>query len=250
MRILCILLLLTAGIVCPQSRKPYIESFDHGPGGWYADRYYALPVWDGIAYSFSPWWVDANHAPPGAGYLHMLMWTYTDKRWYQGSDAYTRKLPYKGARFAEENYSRDLTNATLTVRLRGELDAKGAKLVFLVQAVTNKTTANMALTGQPFRVTEDWTRQSVILRPDSKQWTCLGSRHDMTKDYGCDDIATVLKDVNMDIIFILLPIKVVPADKSIRDPNQPRAVADYVVDPQYLPKGLVMFDLIRIDYPN
>jgi len=36
------------------SRQPYVEMFDHGPGGWYADRYYTLPVWDGVAYCLSP----------------------------------------------------------------------------------------------------------------------------------------------------------------------------------------------------
>ena len=25
----------------------------------------------------SPWWIDYNHAPPGAGYLHMLFCTFT-----------------------------------------------------------------------------------------------------------------------------------------------------------------------------
>src|SRR6188768_4142229 len=65
-------------------REAYLETFDHGPGGWYADRRYALRVWDGVAYCYSPWWVDANHAPPGAGYLHLVLWMHTDKRNYEG----------------------------------------------------------------------------------------------------------------------------------------------------------------------
>jgi hypothetical protein len=32
-------------------RNHYMETFDSGPGGWYRDRYYAMPVWDGAAYS-------------------------------------------------------------------------------------------------------------------------------------------------------------------------------------------------------
>src|SRR5712672_957512 len=74
----------------PPLRRTYVETFDNGPGGWYADRRYALPVWDGVAYCHSPWWLDANHAPPGAGYLHLLMWIYTDKREYEGKEDVTK----------------------------------------------------------------------------------------------------------------------------------------------------------------
>jgi len=43
--------------VCNADAAPrvYIETFDNGPGGWYADRYYALPVWDDVAHCYSPW---------------------------------------------------------------------------------------------------------------------------------------------------------------------------------------------------
>src|SRR2546423_295269 len=34
-----------------------------GPGGWYSNRQDPLRVWDGNAYCYSPWWLDANHAP-------------------------------------------------------------------------------------------------------------------------------------------------------------------------------------------
>ena len=89
-------------------RRTYVETFDDGPGGWYGGRKFALPVWDGVAYCYSPWWVDANHAPPGAGYLHMLLWVYTNKTHYEVDDDYTRSLPYRYSRFAEEGYSRNL----------------------------------------------------------------------------------------------------------------------------------------------
>ena len=51
--------------------RTYVTTFDDGPGGW-VGRKVALEVADGIAISRSPWWVDANHAPPGGGYLHLL----------------------------------------------------------------------------------------------------------------------------------------------------------------------------------
>jgi hypothetical protein len=121
---LIVLLVSSAGRAADSSRTPYIETFDHGPGGWYADRRYALSVWDGVAYCYGPWWVDANHAPPGAGYLNLIMWIYTKKNWYQADNAYTRSLPYVGSSFAEQNKSTNLTNARLSVRLRGDVDLK------------------------------------------------------------------------------------------------------------------------------
>jgi hypothetical protein len=236
----------------PPLRRTYIETFDRGPGGWYADRYFSLPVWDGVAYCYSPWWLDANHAPPGAGYLHLLLWLDTNKSNYEGKEDIIKSMPYVGNRFAEGGYSRDFTNVRLTVRMRGEADLKGAQILILVQAKTAKTTPNMVLSGQPLKLTKDWSEQTVTLKPDPKEWTCLGSRHDMTDEYGCDDIATVLKDVNEDIIFVLFPVKAVPASPEITGPeiDRLRAVKDYPVLQDALPKGLIMFDTIRIEYPS
>ena len=86
---------------------------------------------------------------------------------------------------------------------------QGSQLVLLAQAETSGTTANMVLTGQPFRITRDWSEQSVRLVPDPAQWTCLGARRD-NRSYGCAEIADVLKDVNLDLILILFPLKIVP----------------------------------------
>jgi len=178
------------------------------------------------------------------------MWLYTDKKRYQDNDEYTRGLPYLGSRFADQGFSRNLTNARLKVRLRGDVDLKGSQMVFVVQAKTDKSTANFVLTGQPFKITHDWSEKTAVLAPDPKQWTCLGARHDMTKEYGCDDIAKVLKDVNLDIIFALFPLKSVPACNGVTDIDKLRASKDYVVDQQTLPKGLIMFDTVSIQYPR
>jgi hypothetical protein len=72
-------------------------------------------------------------------------------------------------------------------------------MLFLAQTQMAKTTANMLLTGQPFKITHDWSEQTIALPPDPGQWTCLGACHDMQSEYGCDDIATVLSDFNLDI---------------------------------------------------
>lgn len=245
-------------------KKTYIETFDNGPAGWAADLRLPLPVWDGVAYCFGPWSLDANHAPPGAGYLHLLMYLLTAAKRLNPADAKERG----GNRFVSEGYSTNLTNAKLSVRLRGVMDLAGplcnyhkpvprpdlggAQLLLLVQAQVEgppKTTPNFILTGQPFKITPDWSEQTVQLVPDPAQWTCLGGRHDMTHVYGYGEIAEVLRDVNVDIIFILFPLTVVPIGK-VEDIHRQWAARDYKVDMEHLPKGLVMFDTVKIEYPE
>ena len=227
--------------------RVYLENFDQGDGGWYANRISALPVWDGVAYCHGPWFLDPNHAPPGAGYLHLVMWLFTDGRWYQNPRVLER-VPYTHNSFVEQGFGTRLSNARLTIRMRGEVDAKGAQLLLLAQAETDKTTANMVLSGQPFKVTKDWSEQTVTLVPDPEQWTCLGSRHDSTHKYGCDDIARVLEDVNVDIIFVWFPLDVVPRSGDLPDMHIPRAGQDYPVDRDRLPKGLIMFDYVKLQF--
>ena len=55
----------------------YRETFDDGPGGWFgwidnAAGPRRLEVRESALVTRSPWWIDYNHAPPGAGYLHLL----------------------------------------------------------------------------------------------------------------------------------------------------------------------------------
>lgn len=244
--------------------KAYTETFDSGPGGWVADLASVLPVWDGAAHCFSPWSVDANHAPPGAGYLHLLMYLPTAI----GGLGSAGDERHGANRFIAEGFSTDLTHARLSVRLRGTLDLTGplcnnhkpvpqpdlggARLVLLAQARLDgppKTVANFVLTGQPFSVTPDWSEQTVELVPEADQWTCLGARHDLVDFYGYGDIGDVLRDVNVDLIFVLFPIHVAPIGP-VDDIDRQWAAKDYKVDMQYLPKGLVMFDTVQIEYPG
>ena len=231
-----------------QSRETYVENFDKGPGGWVANRYHPLPIFDGVAYCFGPWYLDSHHAPPGAGYLHMLMYLHTNPK------AHNEKVGGKN-RFLEQRQSTDLTNARLTVRLRGEIDLQGAQLVLLAQAATQGTTANFVLSGQPLRITHEWSEQTITLVPEPSQWTCLGARESMKSRYGCADIAAVLKDVNVDLIFVLFPLKVVSWGE-VKEPHKLRAGEDYPNEPsypvyqKYLPKGIVMFDWLKIEYPR
>jgi hypothetical protein len=246
MRLRALFLLAAAGAALPAAAKDvYFEDFTDGPGGWVANRFEPLPVFDGAAYCFGPWYLDSHHAPPGAGYLHMLMWLHTKQ------ETLPAGLPN---RFIDAKKSTDMTNAALSVRLRGEIDLQGAQLLLLAQGRTAKTTANFVLSGQPFRVTRDWSVQTVKLSPDPSQWTCMGARESMQRVYGCDDISLVLKDLNVDLIFVLFPLKVVPIG-DVKEPHKLRAgqgfpnEPSYQVQEKYLPKGIVMFDWVKIDYP-
>ena len=228
----------------PASRRPYIETFDNGPGGWIADDIKPLSVWDGTAYCHGPWFVDANHCHPGAGYLHLLMYIHTHKSCLNalGQDN----------RFVDGGYSRDFTNARLTVRLRGQIDLQGAQLLLHVQttvAGAQWPRPNYTLTGQPFTVTQEWSEQTVTLDPDPDQWTYMGARHDADRYDAPVPIADSLRDVNVDIIFVLFPLTIVPMAE-VADLHTPYAGKDYPVDPKSLPRGLVMFDTVRIDYPD
>jgi len=246
-----LLMLLGALVLAKEtdpSRTPYVHHFSDGNGGWFSDNNNKVVIWDGVANCYSPWFLDANHAHPGAGYLHLILWIYTDSRWYQPGARGVERLPYRTSSFADQGKSKDLRNARLTVRLRGEVDLKGAQLLVLAQATTSKTTANMVLSGQPIPLTENWSDQTIVLANDPKQWTCLGARKGREEEYGCDAIDTVLADVNCDLIFVLFPLKVTPAWPGTDSPGRYGGV-DYPADIQNLPKGLIQFESIRIEYP-
>ena len=104
--------------------------------------------------------------------------------------------------------------------------------------------------GQPFAITEDWSEQTITLDPDPEQWKCMGSRHDRTDFYGWGDISDVLRDLNDDIIFVLHPLDVVPAEPIDGDPHRLKAGEDYQVDRSRLPAGYVMLDEVRIEFPG
>lgn len=135
----------------------------------------------------------------------------------------------------------------MTVRLRGNVELRGAEMMLLVQADVPGTRTNFVLTGQPFKVTTNWSEQTIILIPDPTQWVCLGARHDETDFYGYGNIADVLQDVNMDIIFVLFPLQIVPVGP-VTDIHKLRPHRDYEVDWHYLPQGEFEIDTVRIEY--
>lgn len=227
----------------------YEETFDQGPGGWFGWGSNSigpkpLEIRDGYALSRSPWWIDYNHAPPGAGYLHLLAMLLTrgpfgeHQREVQGENL-----------FVSRNFGPDFTNARITLRLKGELLERGARFCLLVQSIQQGICSGWMLTGQPFTVTPDWSEQTVTAVPDPQQWTSLGSRHDRMEFYGSIDLPQVLKQVNTNILLVLFPLDVAPMGPISGDPHYLRPEKDYPVWRSRLPEGYVQFDTIRIEFP-
>lgn len=233
-------------------RQTYVETFDDGPGGWMqciGNGDYGvspLEIDNGAIVSRSPWWIDYNHAPPGAGYLHLLAALHTR---HAANFPQTFKNAGGENHFIAGDFPVDFTNARVTVRLRGEVEMRGAQMVFLAQGRVGDHIVGQLLTGQPFEVTPEWSTQTVILSPDPTQWTCLGSRRDRTETYGWGEAAAVLRNLNLDFIFVLFPLDVVPTEP-IADPHLLKAGEEYSVDRSRLPEGYIAIDEVKIQFTS
>lgn len=232
-----------------QQHITYTESFDDGYGGWTGQEkpgeLRALELVDGTVTARSPFMLDANHAPPGGGYLHILFILQTSDR----PGVTERYTGYSGTnRFLAGGYPTDFTDAKMTLRLKGDLEPRGSELVLLAQATVGQVEVNHVLTGQPLQVTPEWSEQTVTLAPDERQWLCLGSRHDLNHQYGYGAIKDVLRDVNFDIILVLFPVDVMPAEPIDGDPDVLRAGRDYAVDESRLAEGHVTLDEVSIEF--
>jgi len=231
----------------------YRHSFAGGdPGGWLGWRSNAegaerIRFEGGAAISSSPWWVDYNHAPPGGGYLHLPYALHTFHP--PGFPEQYRELGGEN-RFVAEGFPRDFRNAILRFTLKGELELRGAQLLLLVQSKTGGKYVNYILTGQPMEVTPEWNCRTLHLTPDPAQWTCIGSRHDRRAFYGDAPVEDVLADVNGDIILVLFPLDVRPADPIDGDPHRLRAGEEYPVDGRYLPAGNLRLQSVEIEFPE
>jgi hypothetical protein len=236
-------------------KRMYEEHFDNGPGGWWecaagGGGMKPLLCQDSAVTSRSPWTVDFNHAPPGKGYLHLPFVLMTRPKDRYRAD---RLDPVAGSnRFINDEYPRDFTNARFTVRLRGDLDAKDAQLVLLVQThvAAKDVITNHVLVDQPLRITPEWSEQTLHLFPDDSQWLCLGTRGDGadSSKYGCGPIAESLREVNVDLILVLFPLDVEPAGSIQGDKHQLRAGKDYPVEQSRLPSGWICLDMVRIEF--
>jgi hypothetical protein len=232
----------------------YIETFDDGPGGWVrvvdnSQPPAALPVREGAIWSFGPWWVDYNHAPPGAGYLQLLMCLNT-------KGPFGEHLREVGGdnRFVAGGFSRDFTNAIVSVRAKGELEAAGTKMCLLIQGAAHDSQGNGLVTGwvhtaKAIDVRPDYSEQSIRLEPDESQWTCLGARHDRHDSYGRAPLTGILADVNVNLYLVLFPVRPRPMGSLSGDPDRLRPGKDYPIWPSSIAQGYVAVDTIRIEYP-
>ncbi len=154
----------------------------------------------------SPWWLDENHAPPGAGYLNLLTWTYP-------------KEPI------------DISNAILELEIATQnLNLKGSKLLFWFQNnAPNGKFANFALTGTPIDVKSDGITRRILLDLSSKKdnWTCLGTSLSRADTYDCMPVEESAKKVDIDFGFIIFPVSSNP-------------------DPTLQPTGIIKIKSIKI----
>ncbi len=226
----------------------YRETFDNGPGGWYgwisnAAGPARLEVRDSYTVSRSPWWIDYNHAPPGAGYMHLLYMLNT----VGGASEHQHETEGTN-HFVQGGYPTDFTNAEMTLRLKGEIEWKDTQLMLLIQGAVDGITSGWLLTGQPIDVTRDWTEQTITCEPDPGQWTCLGVRHDRTDYYGELPFETILANVHVDILLVLFPLNIEPMGDIDGDPHILRPEKDYPVWRSRLPEGYVFLDEVRIAF--
>ena len=229
----------------------YRETFEDGAGGWIAwlgpGRPVPAVIEDGALVSRSPWGIDSNHAPPGGGYLHLLYILHTARQDNPG-ESYAPLLG--GNRFVDGGYPTDFRNARLTLRLKGDVDLQGAELRLHCQSRVGDKAINFVLTSQSFEVTPEWSEQTITLVPDPEQWLCLGARHDLMDVYGWGDIDSVLQDVNIDIILLLHPLKIVPLSPQQDGPHARRAEVEYEVDRSYLPSGEISLREVQIEFSD
>lgn len=228
----------------------YVEDFDDGPGGWMrvVDNHSmpaALPIKDGVVRCQGPWWVDYNHAPPGAGYLQLLMAMAT-----RGAPGEAMREVAGDNRFIAGGFPTDFTDARITVRCRGELEAAGTGFHVLLQGSIDGITSGWLLSGQPIAVNPDWTETTVTCVPEPSQWTSLGSRHDRTDTYGEKPLRDILGNVNVNIHLLRFPVKPRPMGPIAGDPHQLRAGRDYPIWPSSIAQGYVEVDRVQIDFAH
>jgi hypothetical protein len=227
----------------------YFEDFDDGPGGWVrvvdnVQPVAALPIHDSAVHCLGPWWVDYNHAPPGGGYLQLLLCLPTRGPFGE------HLLEVGGVnRFVHGRFPLNFTDARFSVRLKGELEAAGASLCLLLQGAAEGLISGWVLVGQPLRLTREYDEQSLQLVPDERQWRCLGSRHDRRDMYGTLPLAQLLGQVNVNLYLVLFPVQPRPMGPLAGDPHLLRAGRDYPLWPSSIPQGYVTIDWIRIEFP-
>jgi hypothetical protein len=226
----------------------YEEPFDSSPGGWVrvvdnVQPVAALPVRGGAVESWGPWWVDYNHAPPGAGYLQLLMCLNT-----RGPFGEHLREVGGANRFVEGGHPLDFRDARVTVRLRGEFEPAGAPVCVLVQGSHEGRVTGWVLAERPLRVEREYTEQPIVLSPDPALWRCLGARRGREDMYGTAPLEAILGCVNVNLWLVLFPVHPRPMGPLAGDPHQLRPSRDYPIWPSSVYQGYVAVDTIRVEF--
>lgn len=137
-----------------------------------------------FARSKGPWWLDANHAPPGLGYLHLLAFAYS----YDWSE--------DGVIQTSGSETLDLRNATIHIRWR-PVDLKlpqGAQihLWFQTDALgidpVDSSRVNFLLMDQHLKanpVDSGWQETTLRLNDENSKYACMGSNPAKASLYSC-----------------------------------------------------------------
>jgi len=230
------------------SGRLYREDFQNGPAGWWGwsgnhEGFRRFELAPSAIVSRSPWWVDYNHAPPGAGYLHMVFCLNT-----KGPIGEAMTDLFQRNRFVDDKYPQNFLNAALTFRLKGEVKLRDAQLCLLAQGTDGALTSGWVLHGQPVNITEDWSEQTITVAPDPSQWTCIGGRQSRLDYYGHIPLQKILSNVNCNIMLILFPLNIAPMGPLVGDRHLLRAGRDYPRWTSELPEGYVMLDCVEINF--
>lgn len=164
------------------------------------------PSGNGYAVSSAPWWIDSNHAAPGAGYLHLIAYAYHHDWSIDGEIT----VPSAGRPM-------DLRNATIRLRYRAPTLQlpPSAQLYLWFQTKVSSDIApegriyvNYVLDSQPLpagAAARSWLDVALHLSTDESHYRCLGSNPTRTDRYGCiEHVADALRDWNTDLGFVIL----------------------------------------------
>jgi len=123
-----------------------------------------------------------------------------------------------------------------------------AELLLLVQGRVGDICSGWMLVGQPIRVTQEWSEQTITAVLDAQQWKCLGTRPDRADMYGTIALESILRNVNVNLYLVTYPVNAVPMGPVDGDPQRLRAGRDYPLWQCKLPEGYVMLDTFRVEF--
>ncbi len=162
-----------------------------------------ITISNGEAILQSPWWLDSNHAQPGAGYLNLLFYNYVDTI------------------FSGRRKSINLDNRTLHIELRSKkLNLKNSKLLFWFQTkASDGKYINFVFTKEQISLDENMKIIELKFTSKPSDWTCLGSNANNSGIYSCIPLKDAISDVNIDFGLIIFPTSA-DSDPSLQPEGQ------------------------------